>query len=136
MLIARGRSEGWLRVPVSALRVWADLNDVTLNAISVGPLPGFELRGSTVIADGALSSGNAEPLMIIPRDLVLSLEAVRMHAKSDQHLRELLDALADFGRVRTCLFSRSCSMTQPLARDFITTTTPTCLRLRLAAPDR
>ncbi|KAF4538639.1 Set domain-containing protein [Lasiodiplodia theobromae] len=98
MLIARGRSEGWLRVPVSALRVWADLNDVTFNAISVGPLPGFELRGSTVIADGALSSGNAEPLMIIPRDLVLSLEAVRMHAKSDQHLRELLDALADFGR--------------------------------------
>ncbi|KKY16052.1 putative set domain-containing protein [Diplodia seriata] len=98
MLIARGRAEGWLRLPVSALRVWADVHDVTFQGITVGPLPGFELRGSTVIADGTLSAGNAEPLMIIPRDLVLSLEAVRMHAKADQRLREVVDALADFGR--------------------------------------
>ncbi|KAL1649222.1 hypothetical protein SLS58_001797 [Diplodia intermedia] len=98
MLIARGRAEGWLRLPVSALRVWADVHDVTFQGITVGPLPGFELRGSTVIADGTLSAGNAEPLMIIPRDLVLSLDAVRMHAKADQRLREVVDALADFGR--------------------------------------
>ncbi|OJD33259.1 set domain protein [Diplodia corticola] len=99
MLVARGRTEGWLRLPVSALRVWAAAHDVTFQGITVGPLPGFEQRGSTVIADGSLSAGNAEPLMIIPRDLVLSLDAVRMHAKSDLHLRELVDALADFGRV-------------------------------------
>ncbi|KAL1626039.1 hypothetical protein SLS56_007013 [Neofusicoccum ribis] len=98
MIIARGRSEAWLKLPVAALKPWADLNDVTFNAITVGPLPGFEQRGSTVIAAEDLSAGNAEPLMIIPRDLVLSQEAVRLHAKSDQHLREVLDALAEFGR--------------------------------------
>lgn len=99
MIIARGRAEGWLKLPVSALPPWGELNDVTFNGISVGLLPGFEQRGSTVIAARDLSAGDAEPLMIIPRDLVLSQEAVRVHAKSDQHLRQVLDALAEFGRV-------------------------------------
>lgn len=99
MIIKRGRAEGWLRLPVSALKPWADLHDITLSGITVGPIPGFEQRGSTVIADRVLSARNTEPLMIIPRDLVLSQEAVRVHAKSDQHLREVLDALAEFGRV-------------------------------------
>ncbi|EKG20692.1 hypothetical protein MPH_02047 [Macrophomina phaseolina MS6] len=98
MIIKRGRAEGWLRLPVSALKPWADLHDITLSGITVGPIPGFEQRGSTVIADRVLSARNTEPLMIIPRDLVLSQEAVRVHAKSDQHLREVLDALAEFGR--------------------------------------
>ncbi|KAF4314588.1 hypothetical protein GTA08_BOTSDO01551 [Botryosphaeria dothidea] len=98
MIIARGRAEGWLKLPVSALPPWGELNDVTFNGISVGLLPGFEQRGSTVIAARDLSAGDAEPLMIIPRDLVLSQEAVRVHAKSDQHLRQVLDALAEFGR--------------------------------------
>ncbi|KAK7719495.1 hypothetical protein SLS57_005694 [Botryosphaeria dothidea] len=98
MIIARGRAEGWLKQPVSALPPWGELNDVTFNGISVGLLPGFEQRGSTVIAGRDLSAGDAEPLMIIPRDLVLSQEVVRVHAKSDQHLRQVLDALAEFGR--------------------------------------
>ncbi|KAF2140569.1 uncharacterized protein K452DRAFT_252295 [Aplosporella prunicola CBS 121167] len=97
-MIRRGRSEGWLKLSTSALRPWAEFNDVRFNAVSVGPLPGFEHRGSTVIAERDLAGGNEEPLMIIPHDLVISLEAVRVHAKSDQHLREVLDALDDFGR--------------------------------------
>ncbi|GME48058.1 Set domain-containing protein [Neofusicoccum parvum] len=111
MIIARGRSEAWLKLPVAALKPWADLNDVTFNAITVGPLPGFEQRGSTVIAAEDLSAGNAEPLMIIPRDLVLSQEAVRLHAKSDQHLREVLDALAEFGRPSLFAVSRDHRLT-------------------------
>lgn len=129
MIIARGRSEAWLKLPVAALKPWADLNDVTFNAITVGPLPGFEQRGSTVIAAEDLSAGNAEPLMIIPRDLVLSQEAVRLHAKSDQHLREVLDALAEFGRVSSpVIVAFSCSIVQPpLAVD-------TVLSIRQSAP--
>ena len=104
-MIRRGRSEGWLKLSTSALRPWAEFNDVRFNAVSVGPLPGFEHRGSTVIAERDLVGSNEEPLMIIPRDLVISLEAVRVHAKSDQHLREVLDALDDFGRVSADCFS-------------------------------
>jgi hypothetical protein len=37
--------------------------------------------------------------MTIPRDLVLSRERVELQAKSDNYLRELLDALGEVGRV-------------------------------------
>ncbi|KAJ9665329.1 hypothetical protein H2201_004621 [Coniosporium apollinis] len=96
-MIRRGRVEGWLRLPISAFKPWADLNGVTFNGIKVGPLPGHEDRGSTVIAERALSDGE-DPLMVVPRDLVLSLEGVQIHARSDRNLQELLDALGDFGR--------------------------------------
>lgn len=97
-MIRRGRVEGWLRLPISAFKPWADLNGVTFNGIKVGPLPGHEDRGSTVIAERALSDGE-DPLMVVPRDLVLSFEGVQIHARSDRNLQELLDALGDFGRV-------------------------------------
>lgn len=97
-MIRRGRAEGWLRLPISAFKPWADLNGVTLNGIRVGLLPGYEDRGSTIIAERALSDGE-DPLMVVPRDLVLSLEGVQNHARSDRNLQELLSALGDYGRV-------------------------------------
>jgi len=73
---------------------------VVLDEVSVGPLPGLEHRGSTVIAKRNMTGGDENPLMVVPRDLVLSLENVQDHAKSDKHLRAVLDALGDHGRVR------------------------------------
>ncbi|KAK7533396.1 hypothetical protein BKA81DRAFT_435333 [Phyllosticta paracitricarpa] len=96
MLIRRGRQEGWLTLPITALKPWADLNGVGFNNVSVGPLPGLEHRGSAVVAERDLLGDNNDPLMTIPRDLVLSLEGVRLHAKSDKHLRQLLEVLGDF----------------------------------------
>ncbi|KAK7529574.1 uncharacterized protein J3D65DRAFT_642437 [Phyllosticta citribraziliensis] len=97
MLIRRGRQEGWLTLPITALKPWADLNGLAFNNVSVGPLPGLEHRGSAVVAERDLLGDNNDPLMAIPRDLVLSLEGVRLHAKSDKHLRQLLEVLGDFG---------------------------------------
>ncbi|KAK8188857.1 hypothetical protein HDK77DRAFT_445148 [Phyllosticta capitalensis] len=97
MLIRRGRQEGWLTLPMKALKPWADLNGVAFNNVSVGPLPGLEHRGSAVVAERDLDGDNNEPLMTIPRDLVLSLDGVRLYAKSDKHLRQLLEVLGDFG---------------------------------------
>ena len=98
-MIERGRAEGWLKLPVSAFQPWANLNGAVFNGVKVGPLPGYEDRGSTVIAERDLSGGDEDPLMVVPRDLVLSLEGVQNHAKSDKNLQELLDALGDHGRV-------------------------------------
>jgi hypothetical protein len=105
-MIRRGRTEGWLKRPVEALPAWAEFNGVTFNSIKIGPLPGFEYRGSTVIAERHLAAGNEEPLMVVPKELILSRQNIDLFAKSDQHLKQVLNALGDFGRVRNC-FPRS-----------------------------
>jgi hypothetical protein len=95
-MIRRGRAEGWLREPVEGLPTWATFRGVKFNGIKVGPLPGYEHRGSTVIAERDLASGQA-PLMMVPKELILSRENIELIAKSDHHLRELLHALGEFG---------------------------------------
>lgn len=97
-MIRRGRTEGWLREPVQSLPTWASFHGVKFHGIKVGPLPGFEDRGSTVIAARELAGEEAEPLMTIPKELILSKQNIELMAKSDQHLRELLYVLDDFGR--------------------------------------
>lgn len=97
-MIRRGRTEGWLREPIEGLPTWASFHGVNFNDIQVGPLPGFEERGSTVIAARKLSGEEEEPLMTIPKELILSKQTVELIAKADQHLREVLQALDDFGR--------------------------------------
>jgi hypothetical protein len=95
-MIRRGKQEGWLGLPSSALRPWAQFNGIALDGISVGSVPD---RGLGVVAARALKGGDEGPLMVIPGDLVLSLERVEMQAKSDQHLRGVLEALGDYARV-------------------------------------
>jgi hypothetical protein len=98
-MIRAGRINGWLKQPIDTLPTWATFHGVSFNGIKVGPLPGFEDRGSTVIADRELQGGNVEPLLVVPNELIISRQNVELLAKSDRHLRELLDATEDFGRV-------------------------------------
>jgi len=99
-MIGEGKANGWLQLPVNALQSWAVLNNATLDGVTFGPLDGYEQHGSTVIAKRRLTSDGATgPLMIVPRDLVLSKERVHEHAKYDRDFREVLDAVGDFGRV-------------------------------------
>jgi hypothetical protein len=98
-MIRRGRTEGWLTESIDVLPTWATFNGVKFNRVKIGPLPGYEDRGSTVIADDKLQGGNAEPLLVVPKDLIISRQNIELLAKSDHHLRELLEALGDFGRV-------------------------------------
>lgn len=101
-MIRRGRTEGWLREPIQGLPTWASFHGVKFNGIKIGPLPGFEDRGSTVIADRELDGGKEDPLMKVPKELIISRQNIELVAKSDQHLREVLHALGDFGWVRVC----------------------------------
>ena len=52
-----------------------------------------------MVAETSLSSVDESPLVMVPRDLILSVESVHEHAKCDVHFREVLEALGSFGRV-------------------------------------
>lgn len=103
-MIRDGKQQGWLSLPVETLPVWAALNSVAFDGVNIGPLPGKEDRGSTVIAKRSLHGGHEAPLMTIPRDLILSLDRIREHAKSDSDFRAVLDGLDEFGRVGASSF--------------------------------
>jgi hypothetical protein len=98
-MIRTGRTKGWLKQPIDTLPTWATFHGVTFNGIKIGPLPGFEDRGSTVIADRELEGGKVEPLLVVPKELIISRQNIEVFAKSDRHLREVLEATGDFGRV-------------------------------------
>ncbi|KAI9709295.1 MAG: hypothetical protein M1820_003415 [Bogoriella megaspora] len=98
-MIRRGRSEGWLTLPTSALPAWSTLNNIEYDGVKVKHLPGFEDRGSALVAQRSLVGGEEQPLITVPRDMVLSLELVNEHAKSDEDLRNVLACLGEFGRV-------------------------------------
>lgn len=111
-MIRRGRTEGWLKRPVEEFPAWASFHGVTTQGIRIGPLPGFEHRGSTVIADRDLAGGKEGPLITVPKELILSRQNVDLVAKSDQHLREVLHALGEFGWVRFRLENAALALIQ------------------------
>lgn len=108
-MIREGKEQGWLSLPVDTLPVWAAFNAVSFNGIEIGPLPGKEDRGSTVIAKRMLKGSHESPLMTIPKDLILSLDRVHEHAKSDSDFRAVLDGLDEFGRVGDICFPLQCN---------------------------
>jgi hypothetical protein len=87
------------QLPISALPAWSKLNDVTFLDIKVQDLGGS--KGFGLVTERTLSSRDTfdtPNLLIIPRDLILSAEAIKEHGKVDQHFRQLLDAAG--GKVR------------------------------------
>lgn len=98
-MIRRGKTEGWLSAPTERTEEWARLNGAVFNGVRVGTMEGLEDRGSTIISTQDYGPNAEEPLMIVPRGFVLSLELVESYAKGDEVLRKLLAALGDFGRV-------------------------------------
>jgi hypothetical protein len=97
-MIRLGREQGWLVNDISSLRAWAQINGASFDGITFDI---FKNRGNGVLADRDLKGGVEGPLMVIPRDLILSRERVELQAKSDRWLREVLDALGELGRVCT-----------------------------------
>lgn len=94
------------QLPISALPLWAKLNDCVFYDVCVKD---FEGKGLGFVAERALSSeeGNLDipTLLHVPKDLVLSAEAVEEHAKVDKEFRELLNAAG--GKVSGCTMSRA-----------------------------
>lgn len=84
------------KLPVSAISAWAKVNGISLNGVTISQLTGD--RGLGVVGDGG-NSDKTGPLMLVPADLILSVQSVFIFAKSDQHLREVLEASGDYSRV-------------------------------------
>jgi hypothetical protein len=103
-MIRRGKQEGWLNLPTSAIKPWAQLNGIATDGITVGAIPGCPERGSGVVAARNLKGGDEGPLMVIPSDLVLSLERVEIQAKADESLRDVLAATGPYARVGDVFF--------------------------------
>lgn len=99
-MIRRGRAQGWLKLPIESLEPWARFNGVHSNGISTGVIAGHEERGSAIRATTTLTQEH-NPIMTVPSDLIVSKENVYLHAKSDRHLREVLEALGESGQVRS-----------------------------------
>ena len=93
-------------LPLETLPAWQHLNGVELSGVAFRKF-GFDEhgadKGSGIVATDTKSSSenDAKPeiLLQIPGDLVLSLETVQGYAKSDRDLRDVLEAMGDFGRV-------------------------------------
>lgn len=85
------------RRPISALALWAKLNNVELHDTTI--VDQDDGRGARVVASSALK-GYGNRIMTIPRELSLSKNLVWEYAKVDRHLREVLQAFGDFTLVR------------------------------------
>ncbi|KAL8697400.1 MAG: hypothetical protein Q9201_007139 [Fulgogasparrea decipioides] len=80
-------------LPPAALQTWIDLNGIYCNGIGIKPLS--EQRGLGIVT-ATESLDNEAILMTVPSQLVLSLENVWLFAKSDTHLREVLEAVGEY----------------------------------------
>ncbi|KAJ5351323.1 hypothetical protein N7452_000297 [Penicillium brevicompactum] len=92
-------------LPLRTLPAWQRLNGVVLSGIEFQQLGSDENgadKGSGIVATeskfSSESDTNPEILLQIPSDLIISLETVQNHAKSDPYLRDVLEAIGDFGR--------------------------------------
>ncbi|KAE8373269.1 hypothetical protein BDV26DRAFT_71365 [Aspergillus bertholletiae] len=94
-------------LPVETLPAWTKLNGISVDGVTFCKLrteDGIDKGCAIVATEEKCSEGSetgeadAEPLLRVPSDLILSLRLVEAHAKSDRYLREVLDAVGDFGR--------------------------------------
>lgn len=104
-MIRRGKAYGWLHLPSSALESWSIMNNVQFDGVAVETILGAEAKGLALVSKSETLDPE-RPLITIPRDLVLSREAVQLHAKADLHLREVLEAVPDLSLVGSFLVER------------------------------
>lgn len=90
-------------LPIDALSAWARLNGVSMSGVAfrrVETEDGTD-KGYAIVATKDRETEGPEPdvLLQIPSDLILSLDTVGIHAKSDPYLREVLEAVGEYGTV-------------------------------------
>lgn len=102
-------------LPLGSLSAWARFNGITTHDITfqkvesttVTEFSGLD-KGNAIVATADKtndsSTAESEVLLQVPSDLILSLDAVLNHSKSDPDLRAVLEATDYFGKVRMTLF--------------------------------
>ena len=96
---------------IDALPAWARINNVAFHDVEIKTLKaedGFD-KGSAVVstckrlAKGGEGGSYPHILITVPPDLVLSRRLVEECALTDMHLKEVLDAIGEYGMVSTSL---------------------------------
>ncbi|KAB8338916.1 hypothetical protein FH972_021856 [Carpinus fangiana] len=99
-MIRRGKSDGWLKLPHDAINSWSAMQGAELSGLRVSSdAEGEKQKGASlrVTKDGLTLADN--PLIQVPRELVLSRETVEGYARSgDGSLRDVLEAAGDFAQ--------------------------------------
>lgn len=97
-MIRRGKAEGWLSADPAALKRLTTSFGVNFGPCDVVHIEG---KGAALVSSETLANDCADEklLLSVPRDLVLSKENVLLQAKSDRHLRQVLEAAGDWGMV-------------------------------------
>lgn len=104
---------------LNALPAWCALNDVSFIDVKVDDVEG---RGYGLVADRDLinDEDNVEvpTLLTVPKDLVLSAEAVEEYAKVDKNFRELYEAAGH--QVCSCTGATTCLRASANQRNQVT----------------
>lgn len=81
------------QLPIEAFPAWALLNNVDFVDAEIRNIEGkgFGLVAKHDITDESRDASGPATILRIPRDLVLSAEAVEEYAKVDQNFKQLLD---------------------------------------------
>lgn len=87
------------RLFIDALPAWVKGNHIQFKDVSVQALPnmGYGVVATTRLAENPL-------LMSVPKELILSMENVWILAKADKQLRDVLEAMGDYARVKIPAF--------------------------------
>jgi hypothetical protein len=90
-------------LPVDSLLTWTKLNNITVKGVTFKKIQSDGIdKGSAIVATEENSQGedaSSDYLIRVPSDMVLSQQLVENHAKADRHLKEVLEAVGEFGRV-------------------------------------
>ena len=91
------------KLPIEQLQAWAILNGVRFNGTTVraDDDSNDDSKGAGLFAVADIENDHDQDgtVLHVPHDLVLSKELVGDYARSDLHLREVLEAVGEFGRV-------------------------------------
>lgn len=87
-------------LPLGSLPTWLRLNGINADGVAIQQLGSSESgadKGNAIVATEKKSSSDI--LLQVPSDLVLSLQTVHDYSKSDRDLKEVLEAVGEFGMV-------------------------------------
>ena len=80
-------------ISTSQLSSWGSLNNVELRGIKIEDVPDSSgnSKGGGIVS--AAIHSEAEPLLIVPNDIIVTEASIRNNARTDVKLRELFEAL-------------------------------------------
>lgn len=98
-MIREGKTQGWLVAPASSIGLLGASCGVDFGPCNITSIEG---KGAALVANQSVANGPDEEKMLVsvPREIVLSKETILLYAKSDKHLRDLLDAVGEWAQVR------------------------------------